>query len=1143
MALKIYSGFGWGINAEDIGSGDGSAAPTVLSALALDSGKVRITFDQDMLIDAELGDTANYGITSGASTLAVLRVDIISATQVDLTTSQQEALSYELVILQRIRSAYGVLIGPNLEYFTGVIPGYQTGQTVMYSYFPMVSGVQYVTEEGFLPDVDPPYLSDSYPMPAQINIPIEPTIWLEFRDDYMGVDLSSVEITIYGELVWSGESIQPGWTGGVEVVDPPGAPYAYKYTFNRDTKFPEGVDVTVGYVVRDLAFIPNTLSDSWSFHTLVTPPYLWNQDPYPGETDVSPSTSIVLEIKDSGNGVDADSVVIKILDITCWEHDTEQGPFNVVRTVLADGFRYNIDPLVILPDWSPIEVKVYAEDLSTPPGVLDTSYIFYTAEQEVEVRCPLGAMYVDRVELPPMAGAEPNPYICCRMPAPSVPGGVETNQHPFDLSGVTSLTLKAAVSRVPVRSIVGTSSDTITKGTRIVHLENGAFTEADKLRTLCIPGCTNGANNRDYTIEEVIGPQDVLVGQEPAADEGPADFMGDWWGGIYDATTYEIAILPGDFPDPSAVPAELLASRINTEALAYLHARVTIDGRRVRLEPVSLADDDLTQIAAPDIQVSVEDQDGNPWDGFGFPSALASTNYDEAKKDQGIEFTVISKSDDPDFSDLYVYLWLQGVETLIFQAFNGVTSYLATGWTVTQSIIASPGAPNPDVWQVLLEHTTDFVSDARMRCRIKATRQSGSVITEARHEFFVEDYLRPHVEEIIPWAPKTLRLEFSEAMEQDDTSPTSVLYTRDVSGRVAYYRRYNIGTESSPIWKDNVIEAPVASFVDDEEDMFIGSRGARNALNNGAFQILERLSSSLVRVDSTLVDETPADPQTETPPTLVVCPYRITGVAPSLPTIKPIFCPIVRLAEAADPLTIPPYEDDKRFLILDLDDELTPLANYQLEIVKVQDVKGNEISSTYSFTSWTPASFPSREWDLWEMLPLVNRDADTSRDLEKFIRCFDEASTVMLTDVDRFGNILDPIATPESVVDVLLEHLGNPLAFVASLTVQKKRDLIPLLVPMYKKRGTAKGIEDAVEFFTGKTVVVTPWEIPADTWKIGRSYLGMDTYIGPSRSFVRYSFYLDHVDSLATSEQDVITQIVEFMRPAHTHFIGFRLVS
>jgi phage tail-like protein len=313
-------------------------------------------------------------------------------------------------------------------------------------------------------------------------------------------------------------------------------------------------------------------------------------------------------------------------------------------------------------------------------------------------------------------------------------------------------------------------------------------------------------------------------------------------------------------------------------------------------------------------------------------------------------------------------------------------------------------------------------------------------------------------------------------------------------------------------------------------------------LNNGSFTILERLSSSLVRVDSVLVDESPADLLTEIPPTLVVAPYRVVAVAPAPTVVQPIFCPIVRSAEPVDPLTVPPYEQSRRFLLLKLDDDLTPRASYQLEIVKVRDVVGNEISSTYPFASWTPAQVPGREWDLWQALPQINRSADTTRDLEKFVRCLDEVGTVLLADVDRFGSILDPMSTPSSVLDVLLQHLGNPLAFVAGLTEQKKRDLVWLLVPMYKKRGTAEGIEDAVRFFTGKTVTVVPWDIPTNTWRLGRSYLGLNTYIGPSRSFVRYSFYLEHTEALSASEQDVITQIVESMRVAHTHFIGFRLV-
>jgi hypothetical protein len=81
-----------------------------------------------------------------------------------------------------------------------------------------------------------------------------------------------------------------------------------------------------------------------------------------------------------------------------------------------------------------------------------------------------------------------------------------------------------------------------------------------------------------------------------------------------------------------------------------------------------------------------------------------------------------------------------------------------------------------------------------------------------------------------------------------------------------------------------------------------------------------------------------------------------------------------------------------------------------------------------------------------------------------------------------------------------------------------------------------------VSFFIGKTVTVVPFDIPTTTWTLGVSLLNYNTYVGPSMSRVRYSFYVDHTESLTAEEMSRIREIVEFVRPAHTHFIGFREV-
>jgi hypothetical protein len=95
------------------------------------------------------------------------------------------------------------------------------------------------------------------------------------------------------------------------------------------------------------------------------------------------------------------------------------------------------------------------------------------------------------------------------------------------------------------------------------------------------------------------------------------------------------------------------------------------------------------------------------------------------------------------------------------------------------------------------------------------------------------------------------------------------------------------------------------------------------------------------------------------------------------------------------------------------------------------------------------------------------------------------------------------------------------------------------MMKIFKKKGIEIGIEDTVSFFLGKTVNVIPWTGNDDAWILGESELGFDTYLDPSKSFVRYSFTIEHVDVLSDAEKAIINEIVEFSKPAHTHFVGY----
>ncbi len=77
-----------------------------------------------------------------------------------------------------------------------------------------------------------------------------------------------------------------------------------------------------------------------------------------------------------------------------------------------------------------------------------------------------------------------------------------------------------------------------------------------------------------------------------------------------------------------------------------------------------------------------------------------------------------------------------------------------------------------------------------------------------------------------------------------------------------------------------------------------------------------------------------------------------------------------------------------------------------------------------------------------------------------------------------------------------------------------KRRLASVLVEMYRQKGTAKGIQNAIRFFLGIDIsAITPFN--ADTLVLGESELGVDWVLGPSDRFARYAFNVEVARILA----------------------------
>lgn len=221
-----------------------------------------------------------------------------------------------------------------------------------------------------------------------------------------------------------------------------------------------------------------------------------------------------------------------------------------------------------------------------------------------------------------------------------------------------------------------------------------------------------------------------------------------------------------------------------------------------------------------------------------------------------------------------------------------------------------------------------------------------------------------------------------------------------------------------------------------------------------------------------------------------------------------------------------------------LDIALSQRATYRVTTQGVQDITGAPLApggTQASFAGFVPPGWPrDRRFELFQLLPTINRQLDETGDLRKLTGVLQDVLDLLLAEIDRFPDILDPDRAPEPTLDRMLADLGNPFAF--DLTAPEKRRLLAVLVQIYKQKGTAAGIRNAIRFFLGVDVTAVSG-FHGTTLILGESELGVDWALGPSDRFARYAFDLTVSRVLTAVERTQIRRIVDLMRPAHTHFV------
>ena len=193
------------------------------------------------------------------------------------------------------------------------------------------------------------------------------------------------------------------------------------------------------------------------------------------------------------------------------------------------------------------------------------------------------------------------------------------------------------------------------------------------------------------------------------------------------------------------------------------------------------------------------------------------------------------------------------------------------------------------------------------------------------------------------------------------------------------------------------------------------------------------------------------------------------------------------LEHPAVPLSAVAAQIDGPLLDLTLDVEMTPQVRYVLSVSGIVNGDGRPAEPPGNRVEWTgfrPQRPVGRQFDLWSMLSKHNRRNDTTGDLRRFIACLQEVLDLLLSEIDRFPDIFDIERARPPFLDLILCDLGNPFPF--ELDDLGKRRLAAMLVEMYRQKGTAIGIKNAIRFFLGIDITaITPFT--ATTLILGES--------------------------------------------------------
>ena len=392
MSFTYYLASWLCVDKNTLSDGSGLGDPQLVSAVAVDASRVRLTFNQAMGFD-HLGrgitptlDPLHYVFTDlgGSHKLMPMRVEQYSDTQVDIITNFQRATTYEVAV-HRLYDDWGRLIDSanDTAQFSGTEPVFPSGSADMFTFYGLNAGMQEDEQIDVLPDLTGPYLQNQNPGPSDTDVALDSNVEFEVVDAETGINPFSVIVYIDGAIAWQNDAQQPGFTVVKTAIGG-----GYRYTVNPFSDFASFDVIPVRVIAANQAPLPVAFDGIYSFRTVdLAAPYLANLDPFNGQTNIAPTANISLDLLDDGEGVDAATVRIAVDGVTVWQSDTQQPGYAVTKSSVTGGYRYLINPDVPMDQLVTIPVYVEADDLAASANSFATTYYFDTGTDDPPVVC------------------------------------------------------------------------------------------------------------------------------------------------------------------------------------------------------------------------------------------------------------------------------------------------------------------------------------------------------------------------------------------------------------------------------------------------------------------------------------------------------------------------------------------------------------------------------------------------------------------------------------------------------------------------------------------------------------------------------------------------------------------------------------